>query len=339
MSGCEEISYPVVFKKNPHRKTSKKTHASDTLDNYDGLVSGGVYSWLSQQALNTKGTAKMEACVKEIIEKRDKDLKKLQSVLRATYTPVSDKLDDYRKSIVGLFHQETVSTKPQRIFFETPNGKRIKQRFKGPLVPGMMPKERFFVEKEPALTPALKKQQMEFFFEPIDSALAVEDKRGKELIRNIQKRHKQLRYLPFQRHETTGSERQTVTTDAAKPSIRETTRRLLLDPKDLQVIVSNTIKSLKKQPDFSSIDLEPQAINYNHLAKSLERPNIKLRLLDKNLELYQLARKPACRHHEAAGQPAESWPSLAVAAKAERDPNQQQLNVHTLPYLYVSPSV
>lgn len=339
MSGSEEISYPVVFKKNPNRLSRINTNQAGPFDNYDGLVSGGVYSWLSQQALDSKGSAKKQACVKEIIQKRKADLKTLQSALRATYTPVSDKLDEYRKRLVGPVHQENASPKPQRNFFASPTGKRIKQRFKGPLVPGLMPKERYYVEKDPVLQPATRHQQAEFYLEPIDSALAVEDKKGRDLIKGLQKRHRQLAYFPIQKHGTAASERPSPATPDVQPAIGETTRRLLLNPRDLQVIVSNTIKSLKTRPDFSSIDLEPQTINYKLLAKSLERPNCKLKLQDRNLELFQLAKNPVCRLHQIAAQPSEPEPHTTEAKSGKDLARPPKLNVHTLPYLYMSPSV
>ena len=340
MSACEEVSYPVVFKKNPNRYSKNKSIPAEAQDCYDGLVSGGVYSWLSQQALNSKGSSKKEACVKEIIQKRDGELKKLQAVLRTAYTPVSDKLDEHRRTLVSRSDQENAAPKPQRSFFASPTGKRIKTRFKGPLIPGLVPKERYYVERLPIFTPAARPQQLEFLLEPIDSALAVEDQTGRDLIKRIQKRHRQLAYLPFQKYDTAENQKPSATaTDSFKPPIGESTRKLLLNPNELQVIVSNTIKSLKKRPDFHSITLEPQTINYRLLAESLERPRCTLKLQDRNLELFQLSRKPASSSRRLPDSPeaAEACGRAPQRGRAAASP--RPLNVHTLPYLYVSPSI
>jgi hypothetical protein len=107
-----DTGYPMVLRPSKERIVASLKKMGHKFEPNEGIVDGGVYPWLSKQALESDNKTKRKLVVEEIRHKNEEDLKKLLKRHRTDYESTADKLDRFRKSMVNPHQHRIYLRKP-----------------------------------------------------------------------------------------------------------------------------------------------------------------------------------------------------------------------------------
>lgn len=100
MKAEHDTGYPIVNKPGKSRIEESIFKQNPSLPRHQGLVSGGLYPWLSEKALKANGRERVKQVGLEIKQKQDSELEKLEKLLKPHYQTFDDKLSVFKKQLV-----------------------------------------------------------------------------------------------------------------------------------------------------------------------------------------------------------------------------------------------
>ena len=228
----------------------------------------------------------------------------------------------------------------------------LNRRFKSPLIPGYSPGEKYVVEKKREKKNGKgedhieRKEGVAIVFSPIDSSLVVQDRIGRDMVRNLRSRvmdinkyNKKNMFFTKDANQNSLDQKLNVSSNQRFEKLKS----MLTNPPLLRDIVTSTITSLKSKPAFKDLNLDPSSFVYHNISRSLERkPNRRFDIpKDRNLELYHLSYKfvkPNTIFDKSNINNGQKRNQIEKNSRGKQT-FDDTFNVNTLPYLYISPSI